>query len=40
MKFENWACYNFLRAIQGSRNPFESWTRSDSYDKNGNDMAD
>lgn len=40
MKFENWACYNFLRAIQGSRNPFNSWERGDSYDKNGNDMAD
>lgn len=40
MKFENWAAYNFLRAIQGARNPFNSWERGDSYDKNGNDMAD
>ena len=40
MKFENWATYNWVHAIQGARNPFNSWRRGDTLEKDGNDMAD
>jgi len=40
VKFENWQCFNFIGAIQGARNPFNSWERMDSYEQNGNDVAD
>lgn len=40
MKFKNWSTYNWTHAIMGARNPLESWEKSDSYEKNGNDIAD
>jgi len=40
MTFENWATYNWHHAIMGARNPMRSWTRSDTYEQNGYDIAD
>ena len=31
IKFENVAVYNFMNAIRGMRNPFESWDKIDSH---------
>ena len=31
IKFENVAVYNFMSAIRGMRNPFESWDKIDSH---------
>lgn len=35
MKFENTEVYGFKRALQGMRNPLESWAKNDTVEENG-----